>query len=92
MAMFTHLLWCCFCLAQHPTSPRPGRSHGAVLWMEYHLTPDSTISTGLLKPAEDKVELCTWAPELADPESRCCCWGRLHPQCALGIPGTRSAR
>lgn len=44
-----------------PTSPtpRPGRSHGAVLWMEYHLTPDSTVSTGLLKPAEDKVVLRT---------------------------------
>ncbi|XP_016056255.1 PREDICTED: protein arginine N-methyltransferase 7 isoform X2 [Miniopterus natalensis] len=38
---------------------RPGRSHGAVLWMEYHLTPDSTISTGLLKPAEDK-GYCCW--------------------------------
>ncbi|XP_054566152.1 protein arginine N-methyltransferase 7 isoform X3 [Eptesicus fuscus] len=40
---------------------RPGRSHGAVLWMEYHLTPDSTISTGLLKPAEDK-GYCCWNP------------------------------
>lgn len=27
---------------------RPGKSHGAVLWMEYQLTPDSTISTGLI--------------------------------------------
>ncbi|KAG8521778.1 Protein arginine N-methyltransferase 7 [Galemys pyrenaicus] len=40
---------------------RPGRSHGAVLWMEYHLTPDSTISTGLLEPAEDKGDCC-WNP------------------------------
>ncbi|XP_027474657.1 protein arginine N-methyltransferase 7 isoform X3 [Zalophus californianus] len=40
---------------------RPGRSHGAVLWMEYHLTPDSTISTGLLESAEDK-EDCCWNP------------------------------
>uniref|UniRef100_A0A8C0E0F2 Protein arginine N-methyltransferase n=1 Tax=Balaenoptera musculus TaxID=9771 RepID=A0A8C0E0F2_BALMU len=40
---------------------RPGRSHGAVLWMEYHLTPDSTVSTGLLKPAEDK-GYCCWNP------------------------------
>nr|XP_058900822.1 protein arginine N-methyltransferase 7 isoform X5 [Kogia breviceps] len=39
----------------------PGRSHGAVLWMEYHLTPDSTVSTGLLKPAEDK-GYCCWNP------------------------------
>ncbi|XP_045299230.1 protein arginine N-methyltransferase 7 isoform X11 [Leopardus geoffroyi] len=40
---------------------RPGRSHGAVLWMEYHLTPDSTVSTGLLKSAEDKGDCC-WNP------------------------------
>ncbi|XP_047645439.1 protein arginine N-methyltransferase 7 isoform X4 [Phacochoerus africanus] len=40
---------------------RPGRSHGAVLWMEYHLTPDSTVSTGLLKPTEDKGDCC-WNP------------------------------
>ncbi|XP_004625893.2 protein arginine N-methyltransferase 7 [Octodon degus] len=40
---------------------RPGRSHGAVLWMEYHLTPDSTVSTGLLEPAEDK-GYCCWNP------------------------------
>lgn len=50
-----------FLFDQISPAPRPGRSHGAVLWMEYHLTPDSTISTGLLKPAEDKVLLCTWA-------------------------------
>ncbi|XP_012666552.1 protein arginine N-methyltransferase 7 [Otolemur garnettii] len=40
---------------------RPGRSHGAVLWMEYHLTPDYTVSTGLLEPAEDK-GYCRWNP------------------------------
>ncbi|XP_057348819.1 protein arginine N-methyltransferase 7 isoform X3 [Manis pentadactyla] len=40
---------------------RPGRSHGVVLWMEHHLTPDSTVSTGLLKSAEDK-EDCCWNP------------------------------
>jgi len=40
---------------------RPGRSHGAVLWMEYHLTSDSTVSTGLLESAEDK-EDCCWNP------------------------------
>ncbi|XP_010960824.1 protein arginine N-methyltransferase 7 isoform X3 [Camelus ferus] len=40
---------------------RSGRSHGAVLWMEYHLTPDSTVSTGLLKPAENKGDCC-WNP------------------------------
>lgn len=40
---------------------RPGRSHGAVLWMEYQLTPDSTVSTGLMNPAEDKGDCC-WNP------------------------------
>uniref|UniRef100_A0AC11DVN8 Protein arginine methyltransferase 7 n=1 Tax=Ovis aries TaxID=9940 RepID=A0AC11DVN8_SHEEP len=40
---------------------RRGRSHGAVLWMEYHLTTDSTVSTGLLKPAEDEGDCC-WNP------------------------------
>ncbi|XP_013359370.1 PREDICTED: protein arginine N-methyltransferase 7 isoform X2 [Chinchilla lanigera] len=40
---------------------RPGRSHGVVLWMEYHLTPDSTVSTGLLKPTEDEGDCC-WNP------------------------------
>lgn len=61
------------------STPRPisrrGRSHGAVLWMEYHLTADSTVSTGLLKPAEDEVVLCS-GPELADPES-----GGHHATC-----------
>lgn len=32
--------------------------------MEYHLTPDSTVSTGLLKPTDDKVVLCAWPPGL----------------------------
>ncbi|XP_040136006.2 protein arginine N-methyltransferase 7 isoform X3 [Ictidomys tridecemlineatus] len=40
---------------------RPGRSHGIVLWMEYHLTPDSTVSTGLLEPVDDKGNCC-WNP------------------------------
>nr|AAK20884.1 arginine N-methyltransferase p82 isoform [Cricetulus longicaudatus] len=40
---------------------RPGKSHGAVLWMEYHLTPDSTVSTGLMNPLEDKGDCC-WNP------------------------------
>uniref|UniRef100_A0A8C5K4Q5 Protein arginine N-methyltransferase n=1 Tax=Jaculus jaculus TaxID=51337 RepID=A0A8C5K4Q5_JACJA len=40
---------------------RPGKTHGAVLWMEYHLTPDSTVSTGLLEPAADKGDCC-WNP------------------------------
>ncbi|XP_045671006.1 protein arginine N-methyltransferase 7 isoform X3 [Ursus americanus] len=61
VALPIYLLRGCLSLAQHPPTPRPGRSHGAVLWMEYHLTPDSTVSTGLLKPAEDK-EDCCWNP------------------------------
>ncbi|XP_032743483.1 protein arginine N-methyltransferase 7 [Rattus rattus] len=40
---------------------RPGKSHGAVLWMEYQLTPDSTVSTGLMNPADDKGDCC-WNP------------------------------
>lgn len=40
---------------------RPGKSHGAVLWMEYQLTPDSTVSTGLMNSAEDKGDCC-WNP------------------------------
>jgi protein arginine N-methyltransferase 7 len=40
---------------------RPGKSHGAVLWMEYHLTQDNTVSTGLLEPLEDKGDCC-WNP------------------------------
>lgn len=40
---------------------RPGKSHGAVLWMEYQLTPDSTVSTGLMNPAEDQGDCC-WNP------------------------------
>ncbi|XP_023066019.1 protein arginine N-methyltransferase 7 isoform X6 [Piliocolobus tephrosceles] len=66
---------------------RPGRSHAAVLWMEYHLTPECTLSTGLLEPA--------------DPEGGCC-WNRhckqaVHffspvpdPRAPLGSPQTVS--
>ncbi|XP_031197145.1 protein arginine N-methyltransferase 7 isoform X2 [Mastomys coucha] len=43
---------------------RPGKSHGAVLWMEYQLTPDSTVSTGLLNPAEDKKAMLTTKTEI----------------------------
>ncbi|XP_073883549.1 protein arginine N-methyltransferase 7 isoform X12 [Macaca fascicularis] len=66
---------------------RPGRSHAAVLWMEYHLTPECTLSTGLLEPA--------------DPEGGCC-WNPhckqavyffspvLDPRAPLGGPQTVS--
>ncbi|XP_060506337.1 protein arginine N-methyltransferase 7 isoform X3 [Panthera onca] len=51
---------------------RPGRSHGAVLWMEYHLTPDNTVNTGLLKSVEDKVVLCTGTVAGTPTASRQC--------------------
>ncbi|XP_063573773.1 protein arginine N-methyltransferase 7 isoform X11 [Pongo abelii] len=40
---------------------RPGRSHAAVLWMEYHLTPECALSTGLLEPADPEGGCC-WNP------------------------------
>ncbi|XP_054236475.1 protein arginine N-methyltransferase 7 isoform X24 [Homo sapiens] len=40
---------------------RPGQSHAAVLWMEYHLTPECTLSTGLLEPADPEGGCC-WNP------------------------------
>uniref|UniRef100_A0A6I8N9Z8 Protein arginine N-methyltransferase n=1 Tax=Ornithorhynchus anatinus TaxID=9258 RepID=A0A6I8N9Z8_ORNAN len=38
---------------------KPGKSHGAVLWMEYQLTADSSVSTGLLRASNEKGE-CLW--------------------------------
>nr|XP_020844948.1 protein arginine N-methyltransferase 7 isoform X6 [Phascolarctos cinereus] len=43
------------------TLQRPGRSHGVVLWMEYHLTAESSISTGLVQRPEAQGE-CSWNP------------------------------
>ncbi|XP_007477290.1 protein arginine N-methyltransferase 7 isoform X1 [Monodelphis domestica] len=40
---------------------RPGRSHGVVLWMEYHLTAESSISTGLIQMLNAQGE-CSWNP------------------------------
>ncbi|XP_062442651.1 protein arginine N-methyltransferase 7 isoform X2 [Rhea pennata] len=40
---------------------RSGKSHGAVLWMEYHLTADTSISTGLMQISNDKGN-CEWNP------------------------------
>uniref|UniRef100_A0A8B9Q7I4 Protein arginine N-methyltransferase n=1 Tax=Apteryx owenii TaxID=8824 RepID=A0A8B9Q7I4_APTOW len=40
---------------------RKGKSHGAVLWMEYHLTADISISTGLMQISNDKGN-CEWNP------------------------------
>nr|XP_054525450.1 protein arginine N-methyltransferase 7 isoform X19 [Pan troglodytes] len=40
---------------------RPGQSHAAVLWMEYHLIPECTLSTGLLEPADPEGGCC-WNP------------------------------
>ncbi|XP_009986846.1 PREDICTED: protein arginine N-methyltransferase 7-like, partial [Tauraco erythrolophus] len=33
---------------------RQGKSHGAVLWMEYHLATDISVSTGLLQISNEK--------------------------------------
>ncbi|NXF16902.1 ANM7 methyltransferase, partial [Rhodinocichla rosea] len=40
---------------------RKGRSHGAVLWMEYHLTADVSVSTGLMQLSNEKGN-CEWNP------------------------------
>ncbi|XP_043350985.1 protein arginine N-methyltransferase 7 isoform X4 [Dermochelys coriacea] len=40
---------------------RTGKSHGAVLWMEYHLTADISVSTGLVQISDEKGN-CKWNP------------------------------
>ncbi|MBN3298187.1 ANM7 methyltransferase, partial [Amia calva] len=40
---------------------RKGRCHGVALWMEYHLTDDITVSTGLAGPVSEKGN-CEWSP------------------------------
>ncbi|NXM26380.1 ANM7 methyltransferase, partial [Oxyruncus cristatus] len=40
---------------------RKGKSHGAVLWMEYHLAADISISTGLMQISNEKGN-CDWNP------------------------------
>ncbi|NXH05258.1 ANM7 methyltransferase, partial [Loxia leucoptera] len=40
---------------------RKGKSHGAVLWMEYHLTADISVSTGLMQLSNEKGK-CEWNP------------------------------
>uniref|UniRef100_A0A8C5QGZ0 Protein arginine N-methyltransferase n=1 Tax=Leptobrachium leishanense TaxID=445787 RepID=A0A8C5QGZ0_9ANUR len=40
---------------------RSGESHGVVLWMEYQLTEDISLSTGLLCASEEVGE-CQWYP------------------------------
>ncbi|XP_072278976.1 protein arginine N-methyltransferase 7 [Pyxicephalus adspersus] len=40
---------------------RSGRCHGVVLWMEYQLTEDISISTGLLDISKEK-GYCQWYP------------------------------
>lgn len=37
--------------------PRKGKSHGAVLWMEYHLAADISVNTGLMQISNEKVFL-----------------------------------
>ncbi|NXS98615.1 ANM7 methyltransferase, partial [Jacana jacana] len=40
---------------------RKGKSHGAVLWMEYHLVADISINTGLMQISNEKGN-CEWNP------------------------------
>ncbi|NWV59742.1 ANM7 methyltransferase, partial [Malurus elegans] len=40
---------------------RKGKSHGAVLWMEYHLAADISVSTGLMQIPDEKGN-CEWNP------------------------------
>ncbi|XP_010148340.1 PREDICTED: protein arginine N-methyltransferase 7 isoform X2 [Eurypyga helias] len=40
---------------------RKGKSHGAVLWMEYHLAADISVSTGLMQITNEKGN-CEWNP------------------------------
>uniref|UniRef100_A0A8C3UYG9 Protein arginine N-methyltransferase n=1 Tax=Catharus ustulatus TaxID=91951 RepID=A0A8C3UYG9_CATUS len=40
---------------------RKGKSHGAVLWMEYHLAADISVSTGLIQMSNEKGN-CEWNP------------------------------
>nr|XP_009939264.1 PREDICTED: protein arginine N-methyltransferase 7 isoform X2 [Opisthocomus hoazin] len=40
---------------------RKGKSHGAVLWMEYHLAADISVSTGLMQISNEKGN-CEWNP------------------------------
>lgn len=45
---------------------RTGRCHGVALWMEYHLTDDITVSTGLIGPVSEQVSQ-------PSPPTLCCC-------------------
>lgn len=54
------------CVPQQPISSqgllpfiRTGRCHGVVLWMEYHLTDDITVSGGLIRPISEQGD-CEW--------------------------------
>uniref|UniRef100_A0A4W3HFA4 Protein arginine N-methyltransferase n=1 Tax=Callorhinchus milii TaxID=7868 RepID=A0A4W3HFA4_CALMI len=40
---------------------RTGSCHGVVLWMDYQLTDDIAVSTGLTRPPTDTGD-CTWSP------------------------------
>lgn len=40
---------------------RGGRCHGVAMWMEYHLTKDITVSTGLAGPISEQGK-CEWSP------------------------------
>ncbi|KAK1163431.1 protein arginine N-methyltransferase 7-like isoform X1 [Acipenser oxyrinchus oxyrinchus] len=40
---------------------RKGRCHGVALWMDYHLTDDISVSTGLTQPPNQQGD-CEWSP------------------------------
>ncbi|MGH0150262.1 UNVERIFIED_CONTAM: hypothetical protein FKN15_055500 [Acipenser sinensis] len=43
------------------TLSRKGRCHGVALWMDYHLTDDISVSTGLTQPPNQQGD-CEWSP------------------------------
>lgn len=56
------------CVPQKPISSsgslpllRSGRCHGVVMWMDYHLTEDVTVSAGLVGPISEQGK-CEWSP------------------------------
>lgn len=56
------------CVPQEPVTSkgslpfiRSGQCHGVVLWMEYHITTDITVSAGLSAPIGEQGH-CEWSP------------------------------
>uniref|UniRef100_A0A8B9FPZ6 Protein arginine N-methyltransferase n=1 Tax=Amazona collaria TaxID=241587 RepID=A0A8B9FPZ6_9PSIT len=51
----------CFSTEGSVSLLRKGKSHGAVLWMEYYLAADISVSTGLVQISNEKGN-CEWNP------------------------------